>query len=78
MRVAEGRATSPGPDRRRRPCHPPLSGHGINLGYQDARVLAGLLADLDPWRDPGELPVLRAYARARLKRPRSSSTPPMG
>jgi len=45
----------------------PLSGHGINLGYQDAQVLAGLLADLDPWRDPGELPVLRAYARARAE-----------
>ena len=24
------------------------SGHGINLGYQDARVLAGQLADLCP------------------------------
>lgn len=45
----------------------PLSGHGINLGYQDAQVLAGLLAGLDPWRDPGELPVLRAYARARAE-----------
>jgi 2-polyprenyl-6-methoxyphenol hydroxylase-like FAD-dependent oxidoreductase len=45
----------------------PLSGHGINLGYQDARVLAGQLAGLPAWRDPGELPVLRAYARARAE-----------
>lgn len=45
----------------------PLSGHGINLGYQDARALAGQLAALPTWRDPGELPVLRAYARARAE-----------
>jgi len=45
----------------------PLSGHGINLGYQDARVLADQLAALPAWRDPGELPVLRAYARARAE-----------
>lgn len=45
----------------------PLSGHGINLGYQDARVLAEQLAALDPWRDPGELSILRAYARARAE-----------
>ncbi len=45
----------------------PLSGHGINLGYQDARVLAEQLAALEPWRDPGELSILRAYARARAE-----------
>ena len=45
----------------------PLSGHGINLGYQDARVLAGLLADLPAWRDPGEAAILAAYARARAE-----------
>lgn len=45
----------------------PLSGHGINLGYQDARALAEQLAALPAWRDPGELPVLRAYARARAE-----------
>lgn len=45
----------------------PLSGHGINLGYQDARVLAGQLAGLPAWRDPGELAVLRGYARARAE-----------
>ncbi len=45
----------------------PISGHGINLGYQDARVLAEQLATLDAWRDPGELGILRAYARARAE-----------
>lgn len=45
----------------------PLSGHGINLGYQDARVLAEQIKGLPAWRDPGELPVLRAYARARAE-----------
>lgn len=45
----------------------PLSGHGINLGFQDARVLAELLADLPAWRRPGELSLLRRYARARAE-----------
>ena len=45
----------------------PLSGHGINLGYQDARALAGQLTGLPAWRDPGELQVLRGYARARAE-----------
>lgn len=45
----------------------PLSGHGINLGYQDARVLAELLRELPPHRDCGELPLLRRYARARAE-----------
>jgi ubiquinone biosynthesis UbiH/UbiF/VisC/COQ6 family hydroxylase len=45
----------------------PLSGHGINLGYQDARTLAGLLAALPAWRDPGEAALLAAYARARAE-----------
>ena len=45
----------------------PLSGHGINLGYQDARVLAEQLATLPAWRDPGELSILRTYARARAE-----------
>ena len=43
----------------------PLSGHGINLGFQDARVLASVLADLPTHRDCGDLAVLRRYARAR-------------
>lgn len=47
----------------------PLSGHGINLGFQDARVLANVLAALPAWRDPGELSVLRSYARERAEEP---------
>jgi len=47
----------------------PLSGHGINLGFQDAKVLAGLLQTLPPWRDPGEISTLRSYARARAEEP---------
>ncbi|QSI77747.1 UbiH/UbiF family hydroxylase [Niveibacterium microcysteis] len=43
----------------------PLSGHGINLGFQDARVLADLLNGLPAHRDCGELTTLRRYARAR-------------
>ncbi|MDX9706067.1 MAG: UbiH/UbiF family hydroxylase [Azospira sp.] len=43
----------------------PLSGHGINLGYQDARALAGVLADCQPWHDVGDLRLLERYQRAR-------------
>jgi 2-polyprenylphenol 6-hydroxylase len=45
----------------------PLSGHGINLGFQDARVLAELLGDLPVWREPGEAALLARYARARAE-----------
>lgn len=47
----------------------PLSGHGINLGFQDAKALADTLKDLPAWRDPGEMSVLRTYARARAEEP---------
>lgn len=47
----------------------PLSGHGINLGFQDARALAGRLEALPEWRDPGDIAVLRAYARERAEEP---------
>ncbi len=47
----------------------PLSGHGINLGFQDARTLAEVLAALPAWRDAGDLAVLRAYARRRAEEP---------
>ncbi|MCP5268071.1 MAG: UbiH/UbiF family hydroxylase [Zoogloeaceae bacterium] len=43
----------------------PLSGHGINLGYQDARVLAETLASCQPWHDIGYLNILERYQRAR-------------
>lgn len=43
----------------------PLSGHGINLGFQDARELAALLAATPPWQDIGELRLLQRYQRAR-------------
>jgi len=43
----------------------PLSGHGINLGYQDARVLAETLAACQPWHDIGSLRILERYQRAR-------------
>jgi 2-polyprenyl-6-methoxyphenol hydroxylase-like FAD-dependent oxidoreductase len=47
----------------------PLSGHGINLGFSDAAELAERLCGLPAWRDPGEMAVLRAYARARAEEP---------
>lgn len=47
----------------------PLSGHGINLGFSDAESLAARIEALPAWRDPGELAVLRAYARARAEEP---------
>lgn len=43
----------------------PLSGHGINLGFQDASELAKLLATSQPWQDIGDERFLRRYARAR-------------
>ena len=45
----------------------PLSGHGINLGFQDARALAAQLVALPAWRDPGEMQILDAYARSRAE-----------
>ncbi|NMG16597.1 UbiH/UbiF family hydroxylase [Aromatoleum bremense] len=47
----------------------PLSGHGINLGFKDARALATLLNGLPQWRDPGEISLLRSYARQRAEEP---------
>jgi 2-polyprenylphenol 6-hydroxylase len=43
----------------------PLSGHGINLGFQDASELAALLAGVQPWHDIGDLRLLQRYQRAR-------------
>ena len=43
----------------------PLSGHGINLGFQDAQALASLLCDKPAHIDCGDLSLLRSYERAR-------------
>lgn len=43
----------------------PLSGHGINLGFQDAQVLAAQLSSAQPWEDVGRLSFLQKYQRAR-------------
>jgi ubiquinone biosynthesis UbiH/UbiF/VisC/COQ6 family hydroxylase len=43
----------------------PLAGQGINLGFQDARVLAEALAARSPLEGVGDLAVLRRYARER-------------
>lgn len=43
----------------------PLSGHGINLGFQDAAELAALLSEAKPWQDIGFERFLQRYQRAR-------------
>ena len=45
----------------------PLAGQGLNLGLQDARALAKVLAEREPGRDPGELRLLRRYERERAE-----------
>lgn len=45
----------------------PLSGHGINLGFQDAACLAQVLDAAPTHRDIGETGVLRAFERARAE-----------
>lgn len=45
----------------------PLSGHGINLGFLDARELARQLLALPNRADCGDERVLRRYARARAE-----------
>ena len=43
----------------------PLSGHGINLGFQDAMCLGDLLRATPEWQDIGNERLLQRYQRAR-------------
>jgi ubiquinone biosynthesis UbiH/UbiF/VisC/COQ6 family hydroxylase len=43
----------------------PLSGHGINLGFQDAAALAAVLNDKPDYIDSGDFSLLRIYERTR-------------
>lgn len=43
----------------------PLAGQGVNLGFQDAKQLAQVLAQRESQRDCGDLALLRRYERAR-------------
>ena len=43
----------------------PLAGQGVNLGFRDARTLAGVLIARGPQRDCGDHALLRRYERAR-------------
>ena len=43
----------------------PLTGHGVNLGFQDARALAQLIRDARPVDDIGDLQLLARYQRSR-------------
>lgn len=45
----------------------PLAGQGANLGFQDARELAAVIAGREPGRDPGDVRLLRRYERARAE-----------
>ncbi len=51
----------------------PLAGQGVNLGFQDARLLAATLAARSPLERPGDLGVLRRYARAPRGRRRDAA-----
>ncbi|HJV63050.1 MAG TPA: FAD-dependent monooxygenase [Albitalea sp.] len=44
----------------------PLAGQGLNLGLADVVTLARVIAEREPWREPGDAKLLRRYARERL------------
>ncbi|HUG23801.1 FAD-dependent monooxygenase [Piscinibacter sp.] len=44
----------------------PLAGQGLNLGLADVVTLARVIAEREPWREPGDEKLLRRYARERL------------
>jgi 2-polyprenyl-6-methoxyphenol hydroxylase-like FAD-dependent oxidoreductase len=45
----------------------PLAGQGLNLGLQDVSELLQVLTAREEFRDPGDLVLLRRYARARAE-----------
>jgi 2-octaprenylphenol hydroxylase len=45
----------------------PLAGQGLNIGLQDANVLADVLGRREPGRDPGDPALLRRYERGRAE-----------
>jgi 2-polyprenylphenol 6-hydroxylase len=45
----------------------PLAGQGVNLGFGDAAALSRVLLQREPFRDPGEIRLLRRYERARAE-----------
>jgi 2-polyprenylphenol 6-hydroxylase len=45
----------------------PLAGQGLNLGLQDARSLAAIVAAREPVRDAGDARLLRRYERSRAE-----------
>lgn len=45
----------------------PLAGQGLNLGLADVSELLRVLAEREPWRDPGDMVLLRRYERSRAE-----------
>jgi ubiquinone biosynthesis UbiH/UbiF/VisC/COQ6 family hydroxylase len=43
----------------------PLAGQGLNLGLADVQAMAEVIAAREPWRELGDVALLRRYARNR-------------